>query len=113
MMTLLCIDDNNKVLAAPYGRFNGDLERVRFAGEGTCADDIGTVHGAWMTGEREAAAVLGEWDEQDCAQMGSGHAVEVELRALQARASIVDQLRAENDESSSSGSSSESSSDDY
>ena len=98
-------------LAKPVGRYQGDLERVRFAGEATEADDIGTVHGAWLTGEREAIAILEEWQDQDLLRIGDGTGLEEELQALRERARIVDELREENEESSSSSSSSSSDSD--
>lgn len=41
-------------------QLSNGLGRVRFAGEHTISDGAGAVHGAWMSGQREAAFVLGE-----------------------------------------------------
>jgi len=101
-----------KLLAEAYGRYEGDMERVRFAGEHTSADDIGTVHGAWLSGERESMAILQEWADQECVAVGSGEGVGAEIASLQEAAAAVDRLREENERSSSSSSGS-SSSDDY
>jgi len=111
-----CSEKHCEELSKPFGRYRGDLQRVRFAGEATESDDIGTVHGAWLTGEREAIAILEEWvnDESDSVWFGAGYDVEVELEALKERAKAVDELREENEESSSSEDSDDScSSDDY
>ena len=99
--------DDCSILAEPCGRYEGDLERVRFAGEHTTADDVGTVHGAWLSGEREAIAILQEWDDQECLRIGNGEGAAAELTSLQQSALEVDRLREENEEDSSSSSSSD------
>jgi len=43
-----------EALARPIG----DDRRISFAGEHTTVDEMGTVHGAWLTGLREAEQVL-------------------------------------------------------
>jgi hypothetical protein len=47
-------------LAAPLLGPAGE-PRVCFAGEATCAAHMGTAHGAFMSGEREAARLLAAW----------------------------------------------------
>ena len=50
------------------------LPRVWLAGEYTWSDGPGTLHGAWFSGERAAAAVLERLDLQRIAVIGSGMA---------------------------------------
>ena len=90
-----------EALAAPLGRYSGDCARVRFAGEHTSADDIGTVHGAWLSGEREALAILEDWADQECGRVGAGAGAEAEAVSLRARAIEVERLREENEGDSS------------
>lgn len=47
---------HRQVLAAPVG------DRLRFAGEATHSAYPATVHGAWMSGVREAKALLQRWE---------------------------------------------------